>query len=69
PAKDTASGKYRVDVVNPQPGVLYPAFAAREGLAGAPNKLSSNEEFVDLSAGKQAVLTTGLWNPSDYCQR
>nr|WNW40301.1 SdrD B-like domain-containing protein [Streptomyces sp. Li-HN-5-13] len=69
PAKDTASGKYRVDVVNPQPGVLYPAFAAREGLAGAPDKLSSNEEFVDLSAGKQAVLTTGLWNPSDYCQR
>ncbi|MGW4816619.1 SdrD B-like domain-containing protein, partial [Kitasatospora cineracea] len=29
PAKDTASGKYRVEVVNPQPGVLYPAFAAR----------------------------------------
>ncbi|MEU5384509.1 hypothetical protein ABZ391_11660, partial [Kitasatospora cineracea] len=27
PAKDTASGKYRVEVVNPQPGVLYPAFA------------------------------------------
>ncbi|MFE2345485.1 SdrD B-like domain-containing protein [Kitasatospora cineracea] len=69
PAKDTASGKYRVEVVNPQPGVLYPAFAAREGLTGAPDKLSSNEEFVDLSAGKQAVLTTGLWNPSDYCQR
>ncbi|MEV7214773.1 SdrD B-like domain-containing protein, partial [Kitasatospora cineracea] len=69
PAKDTASGRYRVDVVNPQPGVLFPAFAAREGLAGAPDKLSSNEEFVDLSDGKQAVLTTGLWNPSDYCQR
>ncbi|MFJ5234852.1 SdrD B-like domain-containing protein [Kitasatospora sp. NPDC088391] len=68
PARATASGRYRVEVVNPKPGVLYPAFAAREGLAGAPNRLSSNEEFVDLSAGKQATLTTGLWNPSDYCQ-
>ncbi|PJN21695.1 hypothetical protein CG736_32045 [Kitasatospora sp. CB02891] len=68
PAKATASGKYRVDVVNPKPGVLYPAFAAREGLA-APNGLSSNTEFVDLSAGKQATLITGLWNPSDYCQQ
>ncbi|MGX4732823.1 SdrD B-like domain-containing protein [Kitasatospora griseola] len=69
PAKATASGKYRVEVVNPKPGVLFPAFAAREGLAGAPDKLSSNEEFVDLSAGKQATLTTGLWNPADYCQQ
>ncbi|MFJ5925421.1 SdrD B-like domain-containing protein [Kitasatospora sp. NPDC092948] len=69
PAKATASGKYRVEVVNPKPGVLYPAFAAREGLAGAPDRLSSNEEFVDLSAGKQAAFTTGLWNPADYCQK
>ncbi|MFF0294866.1 SpaA isopeptide-forming pilin-related protein [Kitasatospora sp. NPDC004614] len=68
PTKATTSGKYRVDVVNPKPGVLYPAFAAREGLT-APDKLSSNTEFVDLSAGKQATLTTGLWNPSDYCQQ
>ncbi|MFD7645250.1 SdrD B-like domain-containing protein [Kitasatospora sp. NPDC059795] len=68
PAKPTATGRYRVDVVNPQPGVLYPAFASRAGL-GAPNALSSNEEFVDLSAGKQASVTTGLWNPSDYCQQ
>ncbi|WP_229848392.1 hypothetical protein, partial [Kitasatospora griseola] len=48
PAKATASGKYRVDVVNPQPGLLYPAFASREGLA-APDGLSSSTEFVDLS--------------------
>ncbi|MFJ5925420.1 SdrD B-like domain-containing protein [Kitasatospora sp. NPDC092948] len=69
PSKSTVSGKYRVDVVNPKPGVLYPAFAAREGLTGAPDKLSSNTEFVDLSGGKQATLTTGLWNPADYCQK
>ncbi|MGW4380075.1 SdrD B-like domain-containing protein, partial [Kitasatospora sp. NPDC004531] len=68
PAKPTASGKYRVEVVNPKPGVLFPAFASRKGLDD-PNALSSNEEFVDLSAGKQAKVTTGLWNPSDYCQQ
>ncbi|KIQ65149.1 hypothetical protein TR51_14175 [Kitasatospora griseola] len=69
PSKATASGKYRVEVVNPKPGVLFPAFASREGLPGAPDKLSSNEEFVDLSAGKHAALTTGFWNPADYCQQ
>ncbi|MFF0392782.1 SdrD B-like domain-containing protein [Kitasatospora sp. NPDC004615] len=69
PSKSTTSGKYRVDVVNPKPGVLYPAFASHEGLAGGPDKLSSNTEFVDLSAGKTATVTTGLWNPSDYCQQ
>ncbi|MET8545209.1 SdrD B-like domain-containing protein [Kitasatospora sp. NPDC004799] len=62
-------GKYRVQVVNPKPGVLFPAFASREGLAGGPTKLSSNEEFVDVSGGKKAELTTGLWNPGDYCQK
>ncbi|WP_457034317.1 SdrD B-like domain-containing protein [Kitasatospora sp. P5_F3] len=68
PAAGSAGGRYRVEVVNPKPGVLFPAFASREGLAGAPSKLSSNEEFVDLSDGKQVTFTTGLWNPSDYCQ-
>ncbi|MGW3076616.1 SdrD B-like domain-containing protein [Kitasatospora sp. NPDC001132] len=62
-------GKYRVQVANPKPGVLYPAFASREGLDGAPDKLSSNEEFVDLSGGKTVELTTGLWSPGDYCQK
>ncbi|WP_078653565.1 SdrD B-like domain-containing protein [Streptomyces novaecaesareae] len=62
-------GKYRVQVVNPKPGVLFPAFASRQGLTGAPNQLSSNEEFVDLSGGKKAEVTTGLWSPGDYCQK
>ncbi|MFD9595189.1 SdrD B-like domain-containing protein [Kitasatospora sp. NPDC059973] len=69
PAAKLSGGKYRVQVVNPKPGVLYPAFASREGLDGAPNKLSSNEEFVDLSGGKNVAFTTGLWNPGDYCQK
>ncbi|MEU1508715.1 SdrD B-like domain-containing protein [Kitasatospora sp. NPDC005748] len=69
PAAKLSGGKYRVQVVNPKPGVLFPAFASREGLDGAPNKLSSNEEFVDLSGGKNVAFTTGLWNPGDYCQK
>ncbi|MEV7923990.1 SdrD B-like domain-containing protein [Kitasatospora sp. NPDC088779] len=62
-------GTYRVQVVNPKPGVLFPAFASRQGLDGAPNQLSSNEEFVDLSDGKNVSYTTGLWYPGDYCQQ
>ncbi|MFJ9447002.1 SdrD B-like domain-containing protein [Kitasatospora sp. NPDC101235] len=68
-ASKLTGGKYRVQVVNPKPGVLYPAFASREGLDGGPNKLSSNEEFVDLSGGKKVEITTGLWSPGDYCQK
>ncbi|WP_241002359.1 SdrD B-like domain-containing protein [Streptomyces sp. CB01881] len=64
-----SGGKYRVQVVNPKPGVLFPAFASRQGLDGAPNQLSSNEEFVDLTGGKEVAYTTGLWNPGDYCQK
>ncbi|MEU9620928.1 SdrD B-like domain-containing protein [Streptomyces sp. NPDC048155] len=68
-AGKTANGKYRVQVVNPKPGALFPAFASRQGLDGAPNQLSSNEEFVDLSGGKSVAYTTGLWSPGDYCQK
>ncbi|WP_424640536.1 SdrD B-like domain-containing protein [Embleya sp. AB8] len=68
-AKPSGSGKYRVQVVNPKPGVLFPAFASRQGLDGAPNQLSSNEEFVDLAGGKHVAYTTGLWSPGDYCQK
>ncbi|MGC0417392.1 SdrD B-like domain-containing protein [Embleya sp. AB8] len=68
-AKPSGSGKYRVQVVNPKPGVLFPAFASRQGLDGAPNQLSSNEEFVDLGGGKKVAYTTGLWSPGDYCQK
>lgn len=70
PATSKATGgTYRVQVVNPKPGVLFPAFASRQGLDGAPTQLSSNEEFVDLSGGKNVSYTTGLWNPGDYCQK
>ncbi|MER5352074.1 SdrD B-like domain-containing protein [Kitasatospora sp. NPDC002551] len=68
-AARSSSGMYRVQVVNPKPGVLFPAFASRQGLDGAPGRLSSNEEFVDLGGGKNVAYTTGLWNPGDYCQK
>ncbi|WP_211216288.1 SpaA isopeptide-forming pilin-related protein [Longispora albida] len=69
PGATLTGGKYRVQVINPKPGVLYSAFAAREGLAQAPNRLSSTEEFVDLSGGRNVSYTTALWNPGDYCQK
>ncbi|MFD8824875.1 SdrD B-like domain-containing protein [Streptomyces sp. NPDC059605] len=69
PEGGVTSGKYRVQVVNPKPDVLFPAFASRQGLDGAPDRMSSNEEFVDLSDGKNVTYTTGLWSPGDYCQK
>ncbi|QEU93241.1 SpaA isopeptide-forming pilin-related protein [Streptomyces kanamyceticus] len=62
-------GKYRAQVINPKPGVLHSAFASREGLDGAPDKLSSTEEFVDVSGGSDVEFTTAFWNPADYCQK
>ncbi|MCX5204543.1 SpaA isopeptide-forming pilin-related protein [Streptomyces sp. NBC_00237] len=62
-------GKYRVEVLNPNAKVFHPAFAAKEGLTGAPDKLSSNEEFVDVSGAKNVEYTTGFWNPDEYCQK
>ncbi|BFV59029.1 hypothetical protein KCMC57_up41330 [Kitasatospora sp. CMC57] len=64
-----AGGKYRVQVMNPKPGTLFSAFADRQGLTGAPTRLSSTEEFVDLSGGKSVSYTTAFWNPADYCQK
>ncbi|MGW4647615.1 SpaA isopeptide-forming pilin-related protein [Kitasatospora sp. NPDC004289] len=68
PASTLTGGRYRVQVINPKPGVLYSAFADRTGLTGAPTKLSSTEEFVDLSGGRNVSYTTAFWNPGDYCQ-
>ncbi|MEV7170478.1 SdrD B-like domain-containing protein [Streptomyces sp. NPDC093224] len=70
PAASTlVGGKYRVEVVNPKPGVLFSAFASRQGLNGGATALSSTEEFVDVSGGANAELTTAFWNPADYCRQ
>ncbi|WP_406286355.1 SpaA isopeptide-forming pilin-related protein [Streptomyces sp. NBC_00209] len=68
PGTTLTGGKYRVQALNPDATIYSPAFASQEGLSGAPTKLSSAEEFVDLSGGKSVELTTGFWNPDDYCQ-
>ncbi|GGP89487.1 MSCRAMM family protein [Streptomyces melanogenes] len=71
PASSGLTGsRYRVEVLNPKPGVLYPAFASRQGLLAAnPTSLTSAEEFVDVSGGNNVEMTTGFWNPADYCQK
>ncbi|MFI5658237.1 SpaA isopeptide-forming pilin-related protein [Streptomyces sp. NPDC051684] len=69
PGAALTGGKYRVQAKNPDAKLYAPAFASAEGLNGAPNKLSSAEEFVDLSGGKDVEYTTAFWNPSDYCQK
>jgi len=69
-ASSLTGGRYRVQVVNPKPGVLFPAFASSDTFDPAnPNQLSSNEEFVDLHNGRNVSYTTGLWYPEDYCQK
>ncbi|MET8757653.1 SdrD B-like domain-containing protein [Lentzea sp. NPDC004782] len=55
-----SGGKYRVQVNPPAGSVLQPAPAG--------GTLESNTMFVDVSGGKNVTVTTGLWNPSDYCQ-
>jgi len=72
PANDTrlSGGKYRVDVVNPDTSYYQPAFAKAADPATTPSAtdLSSNQEFVDLSGGNDATMTTGFWHARDYCQ-
>lgn len=71
PAGNTqlSGGQYRVSVANPNAPYLTPAFAdqADPGATPSATKLSSNEEFVDLSDGDVSV-TTGFWHARDYCQ-
>ena len=56
-----AGGKYRVEAtIPPDKPYLKPAPAG--------GTLSSLTEFVDVSGGKAATLTMGVWNPADYCQ-
>ncbi|MFS8096220.1 hypothetical protein LFM09_03685 [Lentzea alba] len=54
-----SGGKYRVQVSPPAGSSLVPAPAG--------TGLESNTMFVDV-AGKNASVTTALWNPADYCQ-
>ncbi|MEQ0562305.1 SdrD B-like domain-containing protein [Amycolatopsis sp. NEAU-NG30] len=56
-----AGGKYRVEA-------SIPASMPYLKPAPAGGSLSSLTDFVDVSGGKAAALTMGVWNPADYCQ-
>ncbi|MFF0742964.1 SdrD B-like domain-containing protein [Streptomyces sp. NPDC004111] len=69
PGAQLRGGKYRVEVKNPKPGVMFPGFASPKDDLSDPTVLSSNVEFVDLKGGQDAEVTTSFWNPADYCQK
>ncbi|MEU2718463.1 SdrD B-like domain-containing protein [Streptomyces sp. NPDC007205] len=69
PGTDLRGNKYRIEAKNPKPGTLFPGFAASKPDLSNPRDLSSNVEFVDLSGGRNAEVTTSFWRPDDYCQK
>ncbi|MEU2718537.1 hypothetical protein ABZ624_40330, partial [Streptomyces sp. NPDC007205] len=69
PGTSLSGGKYRVEVKNPDPKAYFPGAASPRTELLDPTVLSSNVEFVDLSAGKNVEVTTSFWSPEDYCQK
>ncbi|MFF0226873.1 SdrD B-like domain-containing protein [Streptomyces sp. NPDC004629] len=69
PGNSLGGGRYRIEVKNPDQGVLFPGFASARPNLIDPTVLSSNVEFVDLSGGKNVEVTTSFWSPEDYCQK
>ncbi|MEV7004236.1 SdrD B-like domain-containing protein [Streptomyces sp. NPDC093982] len=69
PGTSLGGGKYRVEVKNPDSKVYYPGMAKPRTSLLDTRDLSSNVEFVDLSAGKNVEITTSFWSPEDYCQQ
>ncbi|MEV7004596.1 SdrD B-like domain-containing protein, partial [Streptomyces sp. NPDC093982] len=69
PGTSLSGGKYRVEVKNPDSKVYYPGMAKPRTSLLDTRDLSSNVEFIDLSAGKNVEITTSFWSPEDYCQQ
>ncbi|WP_129312294.1 SdrD B-like domain-containing protein [Streptomyces sp. L2] len=69
PGTALSGGKYRIEVMNPDAKVYFPGAASARTDLTDPRVLSSNVEFVDLSAGKNVEVTTSFWSPEDYCQK
>ncbi|MFI1829433.1 SdrD B-like domain-containing protein [Streptomyces sp. NPDC020412] len=63
PSRELAGGRYRVDVTVPAP---YSDYLRAAPASTAPNHFDSFTTFVDVSDGKDASVTTGVWNPADY---
>ena len=68
PANDLTfvGGKYRVEVINPDPAIYSPAAAQTD--PPVPNQLKSSVNFVDLSGGNDVSVRTGFASSGDYCQ-
>lgn len=63
PSTTLAGGEYRVDVTIPAP---YSDHLRAAPASTAPNHFDSFTTFVDVSAGKDASVITGVWDPADY---
>ncbi|MFE7134009.1 SdrD B-like domain-containing protein [Streptomyces sp. NPDC057638] len=63
PSDELTGGRYRVDVTVPAP---YSDYLRAAPASTAPNHFDSFTSFVDISDGKDASVTTGVWNPADY---
>jgi hypothetical protein len=62
---ELTGGKYRVQVINPDPDNLSPAVA---GLGTGADVIRSGVGFIDVSGGTNVTYTTGFWDPGLYCQ-
>ncbi|CCB71120.1 conserved exported protein of unknown function (plasmid) [Streptantibioticus cattleyicolor NRRL 8057 = DSM 46488] len=58
-----SGGQYRVDVGIPAP---YSGYLRAAPAATSANHFDSFTSFVDVSAGKNASVVTGVWDPADY---
>ncbi|MEU4804924.1 SdrD B-like domain-containing protein [Actinosynnema sp. NPDC023587] len=63
PSPELAGGHYRVDVTIPVP---YDGYLLAAPASTAENHFDSFTTFVDVSAGKDASVITGVWNPHHY---
>ncbi|MEV0675171.1 SdrD B-like domain-containing protein [Actinosynnema sp. NPDC050436] len=63
PSRELVGGHYRVDVTVPAP---YSAYLRAAPASTAENHFDSFTTFVDVSAGRDDSVITGVWNPAHY---
>ncbi|WP_228771294.1 SdrD B-like domain-containing protein [Actinokineospora iranica] len=63
PSTELTGGHYRVDVTVPAP---YRDYLRAAPASTAANHFDSFTTFVDVSAGKDDSVITGVWNPAHY---
>ncbi|MFF0389873.1 SdrD B-like domain-containing protein [Kitasatospora sp. NPDC004615] len=65
PSGALTGGRYRVDVTVPAP---FDGYLRAAPASTAPNHFDSFTSFVDVSAGKDASVITGVWDAADYTE-